>query len=268
MKSNRLRSLLSSLVASITLAVTAEAAEPATASNGNSAWSTIRDDHRSFYSGPRWLRLGVALGAGAILANTSIDHDIDDWYQDHVRGNGGDDLGKVAKEFGEAKYLLPAVIVTASLDYLIPNNEFAGAIGRFGRRAGRAYLVGTPALLALQRLTGGSRPGEDPHPSHWEPFADDNGLSGHAFAGAVPLLTIARMNDERPAIRWLFHALSALPAWSRINDASHYPSQAMLGWYLGYESVAAVADTDRKSRLTIVPMPLPGGAALIAGIRF
>jgi ribosomal protein L21E len=268
MKTSQLRCLLKILVASFALVTTARADSGASAASGGSGWSTIRDDYRSFYSAPRWLRLGVVFGAGAVLANASFDRQANDWYQNHVRGNGSDDLGKVAKEFGEAKYLLPAVIVTASLDYLIPDNEYAGAIGRFGRRAGRAYLVGTPALLALQRLSGGSRPGEDPHPSHWEPFADDNGVSGHAFAGAVPLLTIARMNDDRPAIRWLFHALSALPAWSRINDASHFPSQALLGWYVGYESVAAVMDTDRRRNLTIVPMPLPGGAALIAGIRF
>ncbi|MCC6202471.1 MAG: phosphatase PAP2 family protein [Gammaproteobacteria bacterium] len=254
------------LLAWIASVLTAQAAEPV--APARSLGTTIGDDYRSFYSGPRLLRLGVAFGIGAIVANTSIDEEVHDWYQDDLRGDFSDDLGEVAKEFGEAKYLLPAVVLAAGLDTLVTDNEFTGAIGRFGRRTGRAYLVGLPALLALQRLTGASRPGEDPHPSHWEPFADDNGVSGHAFGGAVPLLTIARMNDDRPAVRVLFHLLSALPAWSRVNDASHFSSQAMLGWYLGYESVAAIADTDRRTKLTIAPMPWPGGAALIVGARF
>lgn len=238
------------------------------ARSANTAWTTIRDDYKAFYSGKRLLRMGLVFSAAAIPANTSIDQDINDWYQDDVRGNSSDDLGKVAKEFGEARYLLPAVVLAAGLDYVLPDNEFAGAIGRFGRRTGRAYLVGLPALLLMQRLTGASRPGEEFHASHWDPIDDDNGVSGHAFAGAVPLLTIARMNEDRPVVRYLFQVLSTLPAWSRVNDASHYPSQAMLGWYMGYESVDAVADSNHRNKLVVAPMVGPNMVALVAGMRF
>ncbi len=65
-----------------------------------------------------------------------------------------------------------------------------------GVYASRAYLVGAPAMLLMQNVTGGSRPEEMDHGSKWDPFHDDNGVSGHAFMGAVPFLTLANMYDD------------------------------------------------------------------------
>ena len=100
-------------------------------------------------------------------------------------------------------------------------------------------------MLAMQRLSGASRPGETDHGSHWKPFDDDNGVSGHAFVGAVPFLTIARMS-KNSIIKYLFYGLSGLTAWSRVNDNKHYVSQAVLGWYMGWEATDAVFSTDDK----------------------
>ena len=120
--------------------------------------------------------------------------------------------------------------------------------------ASRAYFIGAPVLLVTQFATGGSRPKENISESHWKPFDDNNGVSGHAFIGAVPFLTLAQMYDNS-AIKYLAYAGSFLTAWSRINDDSHYFSQAALGWYLAYESVDAVFDRGAKAKnFSVVPV--------------
>jgi len=65
-------------------------------------------------------------------------------------------------------------------------------------------------------------------------------VSGHAFVGAVPFLTLAKMAENQKPLQVLAYALSVLTAWSRVNDNAHYTSQAILGWYMAYESVDAV----------------------------
>ncbi len=49
----------------------------------------------------------------------------------------------------------------------------------------------------------------------------------------------AKMTDNC----WLktgLYACSVLPAWSRINDDAHFPSQAFLGWWMAYCAATAV----------------------------
>jgi hypothetical protein len=226
---------------------------------------TIIDDYRSFYSGGRLLRIGIGFGAGAIPANTGIDDSIQDWYQDDIRSSTSDDLAEVFKTFGERKYLLPLSALSAGLRLIEPESP----VGNWGMYSLRAYLTGSPALMLMQRATGGSRPGETDHKSHWRPFEDDNGVSGHSYVGAVPFLTIARMNENNTPVKYLALLASTATALSRINDNAHYFSQAALGWYLAWESVDAVFDADEKVRgLTISPVTGPGLYGITANYRW
>ncbi len=122
-----------------------------------------------------------------------------------------------------------------------------------------AYLVGGPANLAMQRITGGSSPGESSDSSHWRPFNDDNGVSGHAFIGAVPFLTLAGMSDSKFSV-YLSYAASTLAGLSRINDNAHFPSQVFLGWFMAFEATGSVRESDKqgekggeKIRYSIIP---------------
>ena len=65
----------------------------------------------------------------------------------------------------------------------------------WGEKSFRTILLGGPVLLVSQRLTGGHRPEEDG--SEWNFSLDSNGVSGHAFMGAIPFLTAAHMTDNR-----------------------------------------------------------------------
>lgn len=210
---------------------------------------TIKNDVANFYSEKRLIRIGFTFGAGALLANSSADERYQNWHQTHLRNRHTDDFAKAAKIFGEGKYLIPLSLAAASTKY-IKSSE----ISTWGSRTARAYLSGAPFMLLAQRLTGASRPGEKSNASHWQPLNDDNGVSGHAFMGAVPFLILAHMNSETPFVKYLFYAASGLTAWSRINDDKHFLSQAALGWYLAWESARNIDDRDDDKRLMFFPM--------------
>ena len=211
---------------------------------------TIINDYRAFYSHERLTRMGLGFGAGAIVANTNIDRYVQDRYQSGLRNSGTDDFGDAAKVLGEGKYLIPIALLSAGTKYIDDNSP----IGAWGAYTSRAYLTGGPAALLMQRVTGGSRPRESENDSRWRPFDDNNGVSGHAFIGAVPFLTLSRMIEDNDLLKYLAYAGSFLAAWSRVNDDSHYLSQAALGWYMAWESVDAVfASEKKKGNVFIVP---------------
>ena len=207
--------------------------------------STVKGDYEEFYSKDRLLRLGMSFGAGAILANTHADESFQKWYQTDIRSIKTNYIAYISKNFGEWKYLLPATLGTAIADNF--NKQYFSTISRWGSRSVRAYILGTPLLWSTQYITGASRPGED-NGSSWAPFNDTNGVSGHAFVGAVPFLTLARMYDDKKYLKYFFYAASTLTAFSRINDDAHFFSQTALGWYIAWETTDTVFDRDTNKK--------------------
>lgn len=221
---------------------------------GRQTRSNVVNDYRHYYQWSTAWDLGWAVALAAPLANTSLDEDFHHWYQRDVRSSGSDDLSSFWRPWGEGKIFIPAWAGLAVVGHLWEERPLATAVGRFGDRTTRAYLVGAPPMLLMQFVLGASRPGETSHGSYWKPFDDTNAVSGHAFIGAVPFLTAARMTD-RPAIKGALILLSAFPAWSRVNDDRHYLSQACLGWYMAHLAVRAVDKTEDDRRpIRIVPI--------------
>ena len=218
-------------------------------------FSSIKEDYINFYSGRNLFRMGFAFSVGGVIAHTPIDENIQDWYQDHVRNSCTNKIAKGFKVFGEGKYLVPVTLLSAGFKYCLPKNKITSIIGTWGANSARAYLVGGPAVLLLQRITGASRPGETRYGSQWRPLSDDNGVSGHAFIGAVPFLTIARMIKTNIFIKQLFYGISVFTALSRINDNRHFFSQAALGWFLAWQSTSIVVAHEKDtSMFTINPL--------------
>ena len=231
---------------------------------------TVANDYKTFYAGDRLLRMGIVFGAAGIAANTNIDMSIRNWYQDKVRNaqtnswssSTATDLEFDAKFFGEGKYLVPIALLSASVN-LIDSDT---AVGNWGAYASRAYITGLPAMWFMQSATGATRPGDRPEGSSWTtPFGHSNGISGHAFVGAVPFLTIAYMNPDNKFIKYPAYVASAAAAWSRVNDDKHFPSQVVLGWYMAWEAVDAVFESSEKKKgLAVTPMVGLDGFGLMA----
>ncbi len=163
------------------------------------------------------------------------------------------------KFLGDGYYTIPAFAVAALAEPLIDNLPLGSETAEWGQRSLRTILVGGPPMLGLQLLTGGGRPDETDESSEWQPFRDNNGVSGHSFMGAIPFMSAAKMTDNL----WLkgsLYAASTLPAISRINDDAHYFSQTFLGWWLAYLAETAVDHShDPKGNHHLFVYPQPGG---------
>lgn len=230
--------------------------------NEANMWEKIKLDYKNYYVLGDYKEAGTAFLVGGIMANSPIDQWIRDNYQTKIRNNteyGTDEINEqslVDKTFGEGKIMIPVVLGAKFLGDLTNSKN----IEEWGDNATRAYLVGVPSLLLLQRVTGGSRPAElnSDETSNWKFFNDDNGVSGHSYMGSVPFLVAANMSDDK-FTRGFFYFASTLTGLSRINDDAHFASQAFLGWYLAYASVKSVFKTNgeiekNKNELNIIPI--------------
>jgi len=233
-------------------------------------WGDIVQDHKNYYSWQNLWPLGVAFGVGGVIANTDIDEDIRDWYQDDSRNSSTDDISDVVKNFGEGKYIIPFTLLAAGAGYFIPDESRASAIGEWGVKSARTYLVGVPTMLLMQRVTGASRPEESSSGSKWDFFNDSNGVSGHSFVGAVSFMTIAKMNKNLP-IKILSYGASMLCGWSRINDDDHYASQAALGWFMALQASNSVFRTGRDKKnafsFNVIPVGTDGVGIMLSYSR-
>jgi hypothetical protein len=136
-------------------------------------------------------------------------------------------------------------------------------LGQWGGRTTRGYLVGFPMLLTSQYLVGASRPYDGDGGSGWAPFADDNGVSGHAFMGAMPFLTAANM-CESPWAKAFCYAGSIITPLSRIEHDAHFTSQVILGWWLAYMASNAVDSTITSfGGWSLEPMPVRDGIGMM-----
>ena len=239
---------------------------------------TVSDDYSSFYAKDRLIRLGIAFGAGAVMANTNADMSIRNWYQDNVRTTRTDswasspnnkDYELSAKFFGEGKYMVPVALLAASVNSFSPDT----AVGNWGANASRAYIVGLPAMWGMQFATGAARPSNyAPSGSAWRPLNQDgyaSGVSGHSFVGAVPFLTIAAMNEDNAWVRYPAYFASAAAGWSRINDDAHFTSQVILGWYMAWEAVDTVMENNAKKKgVRVAPMAGLDGFGLMASAKW
>ena len=215
---------------------------------GNQGRDRIFNDFGNLYNQNNVKNFGIALLGAGVVANTKMDGNFQNWYQDRVRSDSTDDFSKIAKFAGEGQFFIP-IMATSAITYRLCQARWGLAdntLGDFTDRTFRGYLVGAPALLTFQSLLGAGRPTMGP--SYWRPFRHANAVSGHAYIGAVPFITAAQMTDK-PVVKGLFYSLSVLCAWSRVNDDAHYLSQAVLGWYLAYLSVRAVTQTESRYTL-------------------
>ena len=228
----------------------------------------VLEDYRNFYACEGLVCLTAAFGAGAIMANTGFDVTMQDAWQRGVEPTSLGTFFSGCKDIGEGRYALSVFGVAAATGLIFEGNPAGDVVGEWGSRSLRMFVVGAPPLYALQWVTGGSRPGEGSAGSRWHFFNDDNGVSGHAFVGAVPFLAAADM-VESPLLKGTLYVCSTFVGFSRMTDNRHYPSQVFLGWYLAWASSRAVSGTELHFAgmdLTIVPLPMAdlGGAAVQA----
>lgn len=232
-------------------------------------WQSVKSDHCHFYSEQSLARLAGGTLIAGVMANTSIDRKLHDGYQASVASQGEwSELFHSPKVLGNGKYTIPTFVVAWAAGAAFDETRTGSLVGDWGERSLRTFLVGVPPLIVMQQLTGGSRPGETAHNSEWRPFHDDNGVSGHSFMGALPFLTAAKMTDN-PWLKVAFYVGSTATGISRINDSAHYPSQAVLGWWIAWLATDAVDRTQAASSTwTLAPYPDPQTTGIALAVDF
>jgi hypothetical protein len=227
---------------------------------------TIYEDYRNFYAVENLEYLAIGIGIAGVLANTSIDGEVQGWDQGSLRDGDTDNFSRAVKPFGDGRITVPVYLGAAILGELTKDIRLGSATGEWGERSLRAILVGAPPMLFLQNAIGASRPKEDD--SNWRPFNDNNGVSGHSFMGAVPFITAAKMADNT-YLKYFFYLGSMLTGWSRINDNSHYFSQAALGWWMAYLAADCGEKGDaEKKKVVIAPAPVADGVRFTVTLLF
>jgi len=220
---------------------------------GHKVW----EDYRNFYDCQSLVCTTAAFGAGALMANTGFD---DTMQAAWIRGVEPTGLGTFftgCKDIGEGRYALPIFGVAAATGMVFEGNPVGDVVGEWGSRSLRIFVVGAPPLYVLQMATGASRPAEN-NGSKWHFWNDNNGVSGHAFVGAIPFLAAAEM-VESPLLKGTLYVCSTFVGFSRMTTDSHYPSQVFLGWYLAWASARAVDATEMHfagMEVQVVPLPI------------
>jgi hypothetical protein len=220
------------------------------------ATETVKMDFKGFYADRENLvRLGIGLAGAGIIANTSIDRDLQDRYQSDLRSGDTDHVSKVSKVFGVAYVAAPVYLGAYGVGRMLRNPTME----EWAQKSARATVLGVPAVLGLMVALGADRP-TDRGESHWKPFRGEHGASGHAFIGGVPFITAAMM-AENVYVKAALYGASTLAALSRINDNEHFFSQAALGWYLAYlsSSVVEKGKDSQEGRLHFAVSPVPNG---------
>ncbi len=179
----------------------------------------IRADFRNHYQADRLGNLATGFGVSAVVANSDADENIQRYFNEKLSGDAGDDLSNFFTRVGDVAQPLPSVPIYLGAMWLGGYSSGAeSSAARWGANSLRAMVVGTPELVVLAYVTGGQRP-EEGEPG-WNPFDDYNGVSGHSFSGAVPIITAARMTDRRWAKYTLYATIflspclaGGLPIW-------------------------------------------------------
>ncbi len=219
------------------------------------AVSIVEDDYKAFYLDGRVMSyLGAGIAGAGVLANSSADREVNEYFRDNLRSSASDSFSDIARVPGDVLVAVPLLFGAYALTDEGPVKSWAGD-------SLRAFIVGAPAGLLIQYATGAGRPEEGT--SGWKPFRGNNGLSGHSFVGAIPFITAAK-RQESLAMKSLFYGLSFLPALSRVNDEKHYLSQVALGWYLAYLSADVIEKQGQKSDVRLSLFPGALGVVLTA----
>ncbi len=224
-----------------------------------SLFERVVTDHQNYYSSRNLGILSVGFAGGAILANSSLDEQIAKHFSSSVNNVSSDEwfeMFHAPKELGNGMYTLPVFAAAWGIGSIFDESEIGSRTGEWGERSLRAFLVGAPPLILLQKATGAGRPNEGG--SSWNFWHDNNGVSGHAFMGVLPFLTAAQVTDE-PLPKFALYAASTLVPLSRINDGAHYTSQAFLGWVMAWSATMAVdATQDQDNSWRVLPLVGPG----------
>ena len=170
--------------------------------------------------------------------------------------------------FGEGGYEVPAAAAAWLVGEAFDDKErCCEVVGEWGDRELRSLFVGVPPMLFMQYATSYSRPSDPNAHSSWQPFTDNNGVSGHAFMGSSPFINAAKMTDDVPLKIGFWSTPFA--GWSRSMTMPITLQQRFWagGWPGGPPPVSDLTGPQQHS-WQITPLPMPDGACMAISYQY
>ncbi len=125
------------------------------------------------------------------------------------------------------------------------------------------------ALKASKSAFGRVRPNR-PDAGNWR-SGGDSFPSSHA-AHAFMIAAVLDATVDRPTWRWVFYALASGVALARIQEAVHFPTDAvaggLLGWWIGHRLSVAHDLVERPGSTRIACVPVRGGGYVAASLSW
>lgn len=229
-------------------------------------FNLIKCDYKNYYSKQNLLKIGLGIAISGIFANSDLDQNIANWSQKSFRNHTTNAISNIVTPLGPQ--IFPLYIGTALIGGAMVRAHKSGTLYVWSMDTIRSFVVGVPPALLLQATLGPTRPSSPAPHSDWKWFHGNEyvGLSGHAFAGAIPFLVAADMSESR-IVRYGLYFASTLVGLARINDNQHYFSQVFLGWWMANSAVNVVMRPNDKRSVMISPKFVPNGAELCFSVK-
>lgn len=229
-------------------------------------FNLIKCDYKNYYSKQNLLNVGLGIAISSIFANSDLDQNIANWSQKNFRSHTTNAISNIVTPLGPQ--IFPLYIGTALIGGAMVRANKSGTLYVWSMDTIRSFIVGVPPALLLQATLGPTRPSSPSPHSDWKWFHgnQDVGLSGHAFAGAIPFLVAADMSENR-IVRYGLYFASTLVGLARINDNQHYFSQVFLGWWMANSAVNVVMRPNEEQKVIISPKFVPNGAELCFSVK-
>lgn len=208
-------------------------------------WPQIKQDYKTHYGRYGLPRLFTGLSIAAVLANTGIDESLQNRWQSDIRNRTTDRISDIndhyVNDLSQYAVAIP-IYLLSTLSGSYSSDPTIQSIAKWGNHSFRALLVGVPQQALLTEILGSTRP--ENGPSDWKFLKDNRAVSGHAFFGSLPILTTAKLSDSL-YVKIPLYGLSLLPPLARINNNKHYSSQAFLGWWIAWQSVNSISESNK-----------------------
>lgn len=201
-----------------------------------------------------WIKASLIIGM--TIGLYTFDQDIHDWVQRN-RNKTSDETAKVAKLFGDGRYMLPPL----GLLYLY------GCIAKSGKAEKTALLslesvVVSGMFTQIIKFAGHRhRPSDGDAYNKWSgPGFSTSNLSfpsGHTQTAFAIATVVASEYEDKALIAPLAYGIATLTALSRINDNAHWSSDVFLGAAIGYftaKKIVSLHNKKRNMKISILPV--------------
>jgi membrane-associated phospholipid phosphatase len=212
--------------------------------------SLLSDDLRHVASAPgRWTETDwLVAGTGAGVVALSVAY-LDEPLQDEIRENRDRTSDHIAHFFGPFGYEYMPILLGAF--------ELSGRIFDDDRALATAHDGVAASLLATGLVTGSlkmafgrGRPFDEESAHAFRPFSGENSFpSGHTTQSFAVAAVITEHYPE-PWVQVVSYGTATMVAWSRLENDSHWLSDALAGALIGYTVGKTVVRFNKNWRLS------------------